>query len=178
MKKKNTFLGVALLIAVLVLGVGYAMTINGLKIVGTATATESESNFIVKFTEVYKDGDNVSANIDTSDATGKTALMDVTLGTVGEVAEAEFTITNQSAQGINAIIDQQSIKVTSAGGATFNDEYFDVSYSFGDTENIELAQGDSATVVVTVELKKAVVGDDIPSQFFITLDNITAKAAE
>ncbi len=178
MKKKNTFLGVALLIAVLLLGVGYALTINGLKITGTATAVEDGSNFRVIFSNAEGFGENVSAEVDSNDDTQKTAIMNVTLGTVGEVAEAEFTIKNDSADGITAVIDPANIQVTAAGGAEFDDTYFDVRYELGGTETFELAKGAEKSVVVFVTLKKAVVGDDHEEQFFITLDGITAKAAE
>lgn len=179
MKKKNTFLGVALLIAVLMLGIGYALTIDGLKITGTATAVEDGSNFSVKFTAAETDYENVNAELDSTDPDGKTAIMEVTLGTVGDSASAYFTIENTSASGIAAVIDPSNITITGPGGAEYDATYFDITYDFGQTDEIELnAQKPSEQLLVTVTLNKAVIGADVENQFFITLDGITAKAEE
>ena len=179
MKKKNTFLGVALLIAVLVLGIGYALTINGLKVTGTATAKEDGSNFNVIFTAADTDDDTVNAEIDASDAQNKTAIMDVTLGKVGESVSAWFTIENTSANGITAVLDPSNVTLTSTGGAQFDSTYFDVVYDLGQEEAIELTpEHPTVDLFVTVTLKKAVIGDPVENTFFITLDGITAKAAE
>ena len=179
MKKKNTFLGVALLIAVLVLGIGYALTINGLKVTGTATAKEDGSNFNVIFTAADTDDDTVNAEIDASDTEKKTAIMDVTLGKVGESVSAWFTIENTSANGITAVVDPSMITLTSTGGAKFDNTYFDVVYNLGQDEPIELTpESSTVDLFVTVTLKKAVIGDPVENKFFITLDGITAKAAE
>ena len=179
MKKKNTFLGVALLIAVLVLGIGYALTINGLKVTGTATAVEDGSNFNVIFSAADTDDDTVNAEIDANDEQKRTAIMDVTLGKVGESVSAWFTIENTSASGITAVIDPSMITLTSTGGAEFDNTYFDVVYDLGQEEAIELTPEDSTVdLFVTVTLKKAVIGEPVENKFFITLDGIEAKAAE
>ena len=179
MKKKNTFLGVALLIAVLVLGIGYALTINGLNVTGTATATEDGSNFKVIFTAADTDDDTVNAEIDASDPEKKTAIMDVTLGKVGDSVSAWYTIENTSANGITAVLDPSKVTLTSTGGAEFDNTYFDVTYSLGQDEPIELTPEQPSTdLFVTVTLKKAVIGADVENKFFITIDDITAKAAE
>lgn len=179
MKKKNTFLGVALLIAVLVLGIGYALTINGLKVTGTATATEDGSNFNVIFSAADTDDDTVNAEIDANDELKRTAIMDVTLGKVGESVSAWFTIENTSANGITAVVDPSDVTLTSTGGAEFDNTYFDIVYSLGQQEAIELTpEQPTVDLFVTVTLKKAVIGEPVENKFFITLDGITAKAAE
>ena len=178
MKKKNTFLGVALLIAVLMLGIGYALTIDGLKITGTATAVEDNSNFSVKFTAANTDdADKVNAELDATDPNGKTAIMNVTLGAVGDSASAYFTIENTSASGIAAVIDPSNVTITGPGETAYDATYFDITYDFGQTDEIELnSTSPTADLLITVTLKKAVIGADKENQFFITLDGITAKA--
>ena len=50
MKKKKSFIALALVVAVLVLGVGYALTVIDLKVNGDITVSPDDSNFDVNFT--------------------------------------------------------------------------------------------------------------------------------
>ena len=87
MKKRNTYVGLILLVAVLMLGIGYAATAQVLKVTGTATGVYSQENFNVVFESAKAgdyDGNNaegVTASIDTAnDETSRTAVMTVELG--------------------------------------------------------------------------------------------------
>ena len=51
MKKKKSFVALALVVAVLVLGVGYALTTIDLKVNGDITVSPDDSNFDVNFTK-------------------------------------------------------------------------------------------------------------------------------
>lgn len=184
MKKKNTFLGVALLIAVLVLGVGYAATTQVLRVTGTATGVESAANFNVVFSAAQAGdafGDSatgVVASIDTaSDSTSRTAAVSVELGEVGSMGAATFTVANQSADGIAAKFDSKNIKVQTADGNDYTSDYFTVTTNFADGE-LTLQPGDETTFTVYVELTKAVVGENHSEQFYVVLDGFTSAAAE
>ena len=51
MKKKKSFVALALVVAVLVLGVGYALTTIDLKVNDDITVSPDDSNFDVNFTK-------------------------------------------------------------------------------------------------------------------------------
>lgn len=180
MKKKNVFLSVALLIAVLLLGVGYAVTTTSLKVEGSATVTESGTGLNVKFTNVtadttlYDDNNNVlassTANIDANDSTK--AVMSVTLTNVKNAQEVTFEVTNASQTGINALIKKDNVKIYKHGTTeTFSSNYFSVTHNVSD---IELASGNKTTFIIKVELIKAVIGADVEESFDVVLDGITA----
>lgn len=180
MKKKSVFLVVALLIAVLLLGVGYAVTTTSLKVEGSATVTESGSGLNVKFTGatadtvLYDDNNNILASsiasIDANDSTK--AVMSVTLTNVKDAQEITFEVTNASQTGINVLIKKENVKIYKHGTTeSFSSSYFSVTHNVSD---IELNAGDKTTFIVKVELIKAVIGDDVEESFDIVLDGISA----
>lgn len=158
MRNQKTILGLAILAAVLMLGIGYAAVTNiTLNIDGSASAT-ADSDFEVIFTE--NDGD-ISTNIDgaknatvnaTVEASDKTqANLDVSgLTTKGEKVTATYTIANNSAD-LSA-----SITATTSND---NEEYFRVTSSINNTP-VVVAKDDTTTVTVTVELIKTPIEDD------------------
>lgn len=162
MKNKRIFILVALLIAVLLLGIGYAiMSNNVLTISGSATATLNDSNFNVKFTGEPTTGGKgtTTAEIDASDATGRKATIAVTgLTAKGDTATATYTITNASAD----LTANLSAEVT----ANSNAEYFKVTPTLADTS---ITHGTDTTLTLTVELIKTPVTDDISSNITVTL---------
>ena len=181
MKNKSTFLGVALLVAVLMLGIGYAAATQTLKITGTATGVESAENFNVVFTstaagDAFGDNaDGVTVEIDSTDTTNRTAVMTVELGKVGSVASASFEVANQSQAGIAAIINADNVRVTNAEGYDYTSDYFEVTTTWPEgTSN--LAVGDTVSFEVNVKLKKAVIGDSQTEQFFVVIDGVTSAA--
>ena len=87
MKKKKSFVALALVVAVLVLGVGYALTTIDLKVNGDITVSPDDSNFDVNFTDAsITTTGTLTGKTDTADkGNGKTATLSVkTLKTVGE----------------------------------------------------------------------------------------------
>ena len=117
MKKNKTLLGVALLIAVLMLGVGYALESRQLSLTGTATANPTDANFIVEFSSAT--ANNTS---DTATFTGTSATYTVnSLTEVGQTAVGTFKIKNMSKAGINANITAGRIAETDDGN------YFEVT---------------------------------------------------
>ena len=142
MKNKKLLVGIALLIVVLVIGIGYAAITDSLTITGTAKATANDDNFKVVFNGTKTADDGVTATVTAGE---KTASMDVTgLTTAGETKSATFTIQNQSAE-LNALVDVKAQSIT-------NTEFFAIETEVADTT--ALAPQGTTTVTVTVKLIK------------------------
>ena len=145
MKKKRTFLVVALLVAALSLAVGYAAITKNLAVTGSASATTNNDNFKVRFTGTPEtsDANKVTASI-TSDLAATINVSGLT--TTGDTATATYTIENYSAE-LGADLAVGSI-------TNGNSEYFEVTASLGATS---IAAGAKTTLTVTVKLLKTPV---------------------
>lgn len=144
MKNRKVFIGIALLIVVLVLGIGYAAITDTLKITGTASATANAGNFKVVFTgETTGVSDGVTATA-TNGATS--ATMDVTgLTTTGDTKSATFTIKNTSEE-LKALVNVNTKSIT-------NTEFFAINATVADPSTALDPDG-TTTVTVTVSLVK------------------------
>ena len=162
MKKKNSMLAIMLLLAVVVLGVGYAAAAGPWVINGTAKAAANDG-FDVDFTSVDKE-DIAAIESDT------VGTMTVTLTEVGDSEDATFTLTNNSPKGIGAEIDPNSITVTYNNGADASD-YFLVEYELG-SETIA-SDGGTTTLKVTVTLKQAALAE-VTETFKVSIGTIEA----
>ena len=148
MTNTNKIISAIVIVAVLVIGVGYAAISNiTLNITGTAAATPNDANFKVAFI-----GTPEVSNTDI-----------VTSATVkDDTTKAEFTIENVSAKGDNATItytvrnNSSDLSATiSATTSNDNTEYFSVEYKFaGDKDTVTLAAGEETTITVTVSVIK------------------------
>ena len=145
MKKKRTFLVVALLVAALSLAVGYAAITKNLSVTGSASATTKDDNFKVRFTgtPTTTDGSKVTATI-TNELAAKINVSGLT--TTGDTVTATYTIENYSAE-LGANLALGSITNT-------NSEYFEVTASL---DNSAIAKGETTTLTVTVKLLKTPV---------------------
>ena len=95
MKNKKTFVGIALLILVLVLGIGYAAITGSLTIGGTAKATTDDDNFKVVFTGIPVVSESKYATASITD--GINAKIDVTgLTQKGQYVTVTYDIVNNS----------------------------------------------------------------------------------
>ena len=152
MKKRTGIIGV--LIAVLVMAVGYAaITAIPLEVTGSGTIVPDQDNFQV----IFIDADvteapataTATATIDASDET--TANMSVTnLKMTNETATFTFLIQNISPENILANLAAPTLSYT-------NQEYFEVTAELG-AETL-LAVDDVATLTVTVRTIKAPLDD-------------------
>ena len=179
MKKRNTFFGVALLVAVLMLGIGYAITSGPLKINGTATANTATEGFNVYFSNAQADeaSEGVSSTAEVT-ADNKVAEMTVSLTNVGDSQTATFTVKNDSDAGLKAKLNSSSVHVYSnaAGTEEFSSDYFAISTSWDNT-GVEIGSQQEAELTVTVELIKAVAGESaVEENFYVVLDEFTAIA--
>jgi len=162
MKSRKTLMTLGVIVAVLILGVGYATISNiELNINGTAAATASDDNFKVAFDSTV----TPTKSEKTTDATisdDSTAVMTVEgLTTSGETATATYTIKNSS--------DDLSASLTAAVTQVAGDyaEYFEVTTDMNTATTV--AAGNSTTITVTVKLKKTPAKDIEAQNFKVTI---------
>ena len=172
MKKKRTLTALAAVLAVLMLGVGYAAVANDiLTINGTASATPSDNNFVVEFDRDTTVGSTDGASGTYTNAT--TATFSVSgLTAKGQTASATYTIKNSSSD-LSANLTAAIGTMTNGEGGNEDDKtYFNVSYSFADTT---ITAGGKTTLTVTVTMLKTPVAEDVSVTFPVT---ITASAVQ
>ena len=159
--KKALQIGLFVLVAIVVLGVGYAaISAVNLIVNGNATASVDQNNFKVHFTQAQaisgSTGVSGTSTIDSQDDT--TATFDVTgLTKVGDYAEAVYTVRNDS-NGIGAEI---TLNLESS-----NTEYFKVTETILDNK---LQAGEETTAKVRVEMIKTPITDSVSTSITATL---------
>ena len=157
-KNSAKVVGLVLLIAVLLVAIGYA-AITTVQLRINANATANQDNFTVRFsgTPTVSDADKVDATLNPGDQLK--ATMNVSkLSAKGDTATATYTIENTSAD-LSAVL--------SATTTNSNTEYFKV------TQNIAKAtigHGETTTITVTVELIKTPIIDGIESTIGVIID--------
>lgn len=162
MKKNRTLLGVALVIALLVLGIGYALEATHLNIIGATTITASDTNFKVAFADVTEANIIKKGKGAAADTISKINDTQINLGVnslqaVGDEVTFQMTINNTSAAGIYASIPAPTITV-GTNGSLNNSKYYTVTTDWTATEELEPGTG-SKTFTVTVKLDKAPVNN-------------------
>ena len=168
MKQNKKGLSIVLfaLIAVIVLGVGYAAieAIN-LTINGNATATPQQANFSVKFSA--DDGDTTSENAGNISVSDLSASFDtVGLTKAGDKTTVTYTVRNSSPDL------KANITLTCNPQSGYNTEYFNNPVcKFGNgTQEILLEAGGITTVTVEVEVKKTPILTDQTTQVVANLE--------
>lgn len=153
MRKNKKVIGIILVVALLLIAIGYAaITTIQLNISGQAQATPDQANFTVVFsgTPQVSDPSKVTAKITSPE--NLEATIDVKgLTAKGETVTATYTIENTSAD-LSAVLSAEE-------PTNSNPEYFDVSYNIAEPTTI--TAGSTTTVTVTVELiKTPITGDE------------------
>ena len=177
-KKKNVGLAVIILLAIVAMGIGYAITAANLTVTGTANATAS-NEFEVAFDGVTTG----STGTATATAKSQTGTCVVTLDTVGQEQSCVFEVMNYSPAGINAALVDTNLKVYSDSGYTnvwtnSSSQYFTVVVTPGWSGTKNLTPNETTTFTVTVTLKKAWVGDTAHTEnFYVKLADINAVQA-
>lgn len=185
-KKKNILLAVGLLVAVLGLGIGYAISTQSLTVEGTATAQEGASSFSVKFKEASPTtaqtttddkGATLTSVVAKKESDNK-ASMEVTLTNVNDTVTATFTIENASKEGLAARVNADNVKIYKHGTTeTYSSDYFTVT-PVVESKDIPSVTDNTMTFDVKVTLKKAYVGTEnsteITEQFDVVLEGIEA----
>ena len=151
MKRSNIkVIGGILLVAILLVAVGYAAISNvGLKISGTATSKANQSNFVVEMigTPTTSGDGTTVATINESKKTEGTMTVSG-LNAKGETATAVYTVKNQS-QDLSADL---TAKATST-----NEEYFEVICELDKTT---LKAQEETTMIVKVKLLKTPIDEN------------------
>ena len=149
MRRNTKIVGGILLVAILIVAVGYAaITKVGLNIDGTAKSEGNPDNFKVELIgEPQTSGDGTTtATINNADKTQGT--MNVSgLNAKGQTAIATYTVKNQSADLSADLI---------AKATTTNDEYFEVQCSLDKTT---LKAQEETTMIVKVKLLKTPIDE-------------------
>lgn len=163
MKSKKTIVSLALIIAVLVLGIGYAALSQQLNVTGKATIKANDADFNVHYVTT---GITPATNVTVASATNDTATMEVELSTAEGKRQAvqEFTIINES-EALDASIG--TFTITYGGEKVAASDYITVTASV-DPTTISANDG-TATLTVTATLKDGVVvPEDVTEVFNIT----------
>lgn len=160
MKNRKIVVVAFLLIAVLLLGVGYAALTDTLTIIGnahidldTANLTFDEKVYFSASEATSSTGTGTVADVASHTADDATFTANK-LATVGQVSVFTFTIKNDS--NVDAVISVNSTKLSGAANpSNSNEQKFTVSYSYPDGMTIA-KNGGTITVVVTVTVKEPV----------------------
>lgn len=161
MKNKKTFIGVIVLLAVLMLGIGYAALTNiTLNINGSATGVPDGANFSVDFSDdtskivVDKTNANTNVVVDAKKTGTLEAKLDVSnLTSKGESVTVTYTIENNS--------DDLSANLT-LDPASYKDDNFEINAVLGSDS---IAKGESTTVTVTATLLVTPVTEEVSASF-------------
>ena len=165
MSKTNKIILIALIVAILMLGIGYAAIQNiTLNITGTASADPSQANYNVRFAGNPIVSDSSLATTEMINDT--TARIDAVLSTVGETVNVAYEVENAS----DDLSSQILLTTTNS-----NEEYFDIS---SDVENSILVAGESTLVTVTVELIKPAIEDNVTASIGVEIEAIPIQPGE
>lgn len=184
MKESKAFLLLAVVSAVLIIGVAYAAITNvNFTITGNATAAPAQENFKVAYGKIneadaptYVATDKGGADIKKSGETGRvevafttptdtSATMIVTgLTKAGDKAVATFTVANKSTDLRAQLVDPTGREVLEA----YNEEYFDIEVS--DFVDTIIAPTGKTTFTVTVTLKKVPVADPVTATIDVAFE--------
>lgn len=178
MKNRKIVLLAFLLVATMVVGVGYAAVTGSLSIAGTMKVSELNTNLRVVFTGTPEitDGEGyitaATATIAQGEYPTSATFQTDNFKKAGDKAEVKFTIENKS-NGLDAIIAdaEASITVKTVQGSTTLDasEYFKVTITHGAHQ---LKVGETTTVTVLIELIKTPT-ESIQIEYTIN-NNVTA----
>lgn len=171
MNRKNKIILGVVLVAILLMGIGYAALNNvTLNINVSANASADPSNFKVVFTgnqgnaieTAVKPEVTVTANTDTAGVTFNG------LTTKGQVANAILEIENTSED-----IDAKSVTVT-AGGLDETSEYFKITAQMcnadgGNVTENSLAAGTKTYVKISAEVMKNPTTDNVQKNIVVTV---------
>ena len=176
--KKRTYTIVAILLAVVALGIGYAAATTLLTVNGTATAVASDGASL-EFSNPQTSGgqSTTAASVDSNDSS--VGVCTVALKTAGESATCTFTIGRASTMdaAVNVVDMAASVysdsTMTTAWSAS--DEWFTITPTLGATT---LANSATTTLTITVTLKKAnLTGSDVTRNFYAKVVGDVANAS-
>lgn len=170
MKNRRNVVIAFLLIAAMILGVGYAALSDTLTINGTATVSKDSAQSVfdedVKFTNVsavtYPTGISTGAEAiidtatDNTSDTGKITINDGVLKNTGDEVQVTYTISN---------VGDLDASVAVPAITNNNKTYFEVTTNWGDAAK-NLTAGGTIDVTVTIKLIQTPTTDDAQTATF------------
>ena len=181
MKKRKTFLGMAIFIAILVLGVGYAAVSNiTLNLTGTGNI-KANADFSVVYDTSHIVGKSTSDTVEWTSGNNNpvvagaytnttNATMTVYLDANHTSAYAIYKVDNNSSE-LGATLAASVTQISGTNATYFDDVtavyYTDASCTTPLGNNV-LAHGQSAYLKVTVSLKKSPVSDISGATYSVT----------
>lgn len=176
--KRRTYTIVAILLAVVALGIGYAAVSTLMSINGTATALQSDG-VKLEFTGTPTNSGSQSGNaasIDSNDSSK--GVCTVVLKNMNESATCTFTVQNTTTDTSISAKDLAISVYEDSGYATAwsasSSTYFTITSAIGSTT---LANGATTTATVTVTLKKEnTTGSDITENFYVKIVGDTQQS--
>ena len=165
MKKRTGILGV--LIAVLILGIGYsAISAVNLKVTGSGTITADQNNFDVHFKDVTGNGPEKQCSV-----TGATVEATYTDDLNATINISGFTKKDDEATVVyfieNGSEDIDALLSTPVTVTNSNSEYFEVTATLNDTELA--ANGGMTSLVINVKAIKTPVTEDATTNITATV---------
>lgn len=155
MKNRKTVVVAFLLIAVMLLGVGFAALTDTLTLIGNATIDmkQAENNFDAKV--YFSAAKVVSSPNPEVDQVGGVGTDDATytvhsLASKGDVAVFEFTIKNESNVPVKIEIPENKLSGV-PNNSNSNEGKFKITYTYGNADMV-IASGGTMTVTVKVEV--------------------------
>ena len=166
MKKTNKIILTSVIVAVLLLGIGYAAIQNiTLNIAGTAAADPSQANFKVMFSGIPTVSDDTYATAAITDDTN--AIVNVEgLTKKGDIVTAIYTVQNASTD----LSADLGVSTTNS-----NTEYFTLSSEIAQTS---LVAGEATTLTVTVELTKTPIKESVRTTIGVQLEAMPVQPGE
>ncbi|MBQ3116011.1 MAG: hypothetical protein IJC07_03175 [Clostridia bacterium] len=176
MRIKRTAIVSFLICAIMAIGIGFAAISKNVEITGTANLGLDASNFKV---ELVQDGcsanDKVGTEatgvitVSTADASQATFVVSG-LKNAGDKVTGTFTVKNASTQAYDAVLAAPRIQM---GSETENHYVAHISVTTTGPQETTLAQGESTTFTVTVELT-SVINDNSAQVSFMVLMSATS----
>lgn len=166
MKRTNKLIIAALLVIMLLLGIGYAAIQNiTLNISGTASADPAQAAFKVMFSgePTVSDATHVTASV-TDDTNATINVSGLTAE--GDKVTATYTVQNASTD----LSADLSVATTNS-----NTDYFTIK---SDLAKTSLVAGEATTLVVTVELTKIPVSETVSSTIGVQLTAMPVQPGE
>ncbi|MBR3614721.1 MAG: leucine-rich repeat protein [Clostridia bacterium] len=166
MKKTNKIILASAIVAVLLLGIGYAAIQNiTLNINGTAAADPSQSNFKVMFSGTPTVSDDTYVTAAITDDTNATINVEG-LTKKGDVVTATYTVQNASTD----LSADLGVSTTNS-----NTEYFTL---MSELDKTSLVAGEATTLTVTVELTKTPIVDSVSATIGVQLEAMPVQPGE
>ena len=181
MKRRRTLIVSLLLVAALCMGIGYAALAGNLTITGSATITQQE--FDVYFTQAEKDDVNTTTGVtvtvpdDTNFATLKTKEVNITVtGLVNEDDKAVIQFTGQNDNDcimtLSAVPTYGSTQDIANGGSQSTDDNISISVAYEDDDSA-IEAGGTKEVTVTINLDTININADPITTYFTLKLNAT-----